>query len=392
MARVKSKKFDGVYYNDLKNGERAYSITYKDGENKKVWLKVGLHSAGVREAFCKAKRDEILNNQRLGEEPPAIATRKKSTSLKFSDVWEKYIENKAMVEALRNDFKGRYKRYMAPLIGTEPANTLNKDHLKKFREDVQKIAKRKDPKGNALLSPRSVDIMITAIGTAYNYWNSTVTNEKDKLVNPVPSLRADDRQHVTKQDMQKRDVRRERFLKRDELLLLKEAVKDIPLIRLFVAISLSTGARLSSVLAIQKAHIDMETRTITLINTKAGGSRYSGFINDELFELLKDRLSHIKPYQHVVSIDGNLITDRIIQRPLQRIINKLFNEGLDMRDTANRVVIHTLRHTFASHLAIAGTPIITIKTLLDHKDIATTMRYAKLMPDAGSDAVRGLNL
>lgn len=331
MARLKSKKYDGVYYNDLKNGDKAYSITYKDNENKKVWLKVGLHSAGVREAFCKQKRDEILNNQRLGEEPPAIATRKKSTTLKFSDVWEKYIENKAMVDALRNDFKGRYKRYMLPLIGTEPANTLNKDHLKKFREDVQKIAKRKDPKGVALLSPRSVDIMITAIGTAYNYWNSTVTNEKDKLVNPVPSLRADDRQHVTKQDMQKRDVRRERFLKRDELLLLKEAVKDIPLVRLFVAISLSTGARLSSVLAIQKAHIDMETRTITLINTKAGGSRYSGFINDELFELLKDRLSNIKPYQHVVSIDGNLITDRIIQRPLQRILNKLFNEGLDMR-------------------------------------------------------------
>ncbi|MDP2077321.1 MAG: site-specific integrase [Sulfuricurvum sp.] len=389
---TKSNKYTGIYYNELQNGDKAYYITYKDGEGKMKRIKIGLHSAGVREAFCKQKRDEILNNQRLGEEPPAIATRKKSTSLKFSDVWEKYIENKAMVDVLRNDFRGRYNRYMSPLIGTEPANTLNKDHLKKFREDVQKIAKRKDKDGKALLSPRSVDIMITAIGTAYNYWNSTVQNEKDKLVNPVPSLRADDRQHVTKQDMQKRDVRRERFLKRDELLLLKEAVKDIPLVRLFVAISLSTGARLSSVLAIQKAHIDMETRTITLVNTKAGGSRYSGFINDELFELLKDRLSHIKPYQHVVSIDGNLITDRIIQRPLQRIINKLFNEGLDMRDTANRVVIHTLRHTFASHLAIAGTPIITIKTLLDHKDIATTMRYAKLMPDAGSDAVRGLNL
>lgn len=389
---TKSNKYTGIYYNELQNGDKAYYITYKDSEAKMKRVKVGLHSAGVREAFCKQKRDEILNNQRLGEEPPAIATRKKSTSLKFSDVWEKYINNKAMVEALRNDFRGRYNRYMNPLIGTEPANTLNKDHLKKFREDVQKIAKRKDKDGKAVLSPRSVDIMITAIGTAYNYWNSTITNEKDKLVNPVPSLRADDRQHMTKKEFQKRDIRRERFLKRDELILLKEAVKDIPLVRLFVAISLSTGARLSSVLAIQKTGIDMETRTITLINTKAGGSRYSGFINDELFELLKDRLSNIKPYQNVVSIDGNLITDRIIQRPLQRIINKLFNEGLDMRDTANRVVIHTLRHTFASHLAIAGTPIITIKTLLDHKDIATTMRYAKLMPDAGSDAVRGLNL
>jgi integrase len=389
---IKSNKFTGVYYNELQSGDKAYYITYKDFDSKMKRVKVGLHSAGVREAYCKQQRDEILNKQRLGEDPPAIAIRKKSTNLKFSDIWVKYIENKAMVEPLRKDFAGRYTRYMGPLIGTVPAASLSKEHLKKFREDVQKIAKRKDPKGNALLSPRSVDIMITAIGTAYNYWNSTLKNEKERISNPVPSLRADDRQHITKQDMQKRDIRRERFLKRDEIQLLKEAIKDMPLVRLFVAISLSTGARLSSVLAIQKAHIDMETRTIILINTKAGGSRYNGFINDELYELLKISLPKLKPYQHVVSKDGDIITDRIIQRPLQRILNKLYNEGLDMRDAANRVVIHSLRHTFASHLAIVGTPIITIKTLLDHKDIATTMRYAKLMPDAGSDAVRRLNL
>ncbi|MCX6074904.1 MAG: site-specific integrase [Campylobacterales bacterium] len=389
---TKSNKYTGVYFNELQNGDKAYYITYKDGEGKMKRVKIGLHSAGVREAFCKQKRDEVLNSQRLGEEPPAIVIRKKSTALKFEEVWTKYIDNKAMVERMRRDLKGRYARYMAPLLGDIPVSSMTKDHLKKFRDDVQKIVNAKNSNGKAVLSARSVDMMVSAIGTAFNYWNSTLLNDKDKIPNPVPSLRADDRQHVSKQEIQKRDIRRERFLKRDEIQLLKDAVSDIPLIKLFVALSLSTGARLGSVILIQKAHIDMETRTITLINSKAGGSRYSGFINNDLFTLLQETLPTLKPYHHVVSHDGNLITDRIVQRPLQRIINNLFNVGLDIRDTANRVVIHTIRHTFASHLAIAGTPIITIKSLLDHKDIATTMRYAKLMPDAGSDAVRGLNL
>ena len=55
-------------------------------------------------------------------------------------------------------------------------------------------------------------------------------------------------------------------------------------------------------------------------------------------------------------------------------------------------LIHTLRHTFASHLAINGTPIFTIQKLMNHKDIKMTLRYAKLSPDSGRDAVVGLGL
>ena len=40
-------------------------------------------------------------------------------------------------------------------------------------------------------------------------------------------------------------------------------------------------------------------------------------------------------------------------------MNELFNQGLEKDDSKNRTVIHTLRHTFASHLAINGTPIFT---------------------------------
>ncbi|WP_193356999.1 tyrosine-type recombinase/integrase [Aliarcobacter butzleri] len=42
----------------------------------------------------------------------------------------------------------------------------------------------------------------------------------------------------------------------------------------------------------------------------------------------------------------------------------------------NRTVIYTLKHTFASHLAINRIPIFTIKELMNHSDIEQTMRYA----------------
>ena len=47
---------------------------------------------------------------------------------------------------------------------------------------------------------------------------------------------------------------------------------------------------------------------------------------------------------------------------------------------------------FASHLAINGTPIFTIQKLMNHKDITMTMRYTKLAPDSGSEAIENLGL
>ena len=64
---------------------------------------------------------------------------------------------------------------------------------------------------------------------------------------------------------------------------------------------------------------------------------------------------------------------------------KLIKDEKDYRKY--KVVIHTLRHTFASHLAINGTPIFTIQKLMNHKDIKMTLRYAKLSPDSGRASV-----
>jgi integrase len=52
---------------------------------------------------------------------------------------------------------------------------------------------------------------------------------------------------------------------------------------------------------------------------------------------------------------------------------------------------HTLRHTFASHLAMRGVPMPVIKELLGHATITTTMRYAHVAPSALRTAIDMLN-
>lgn len=52
--------------------------------------------------------------------------------------------------------------------------------------------------------------------------------------------------------------------------------------------------------------------------------------------------------------------------------------------------LHVFRHTFASHLAMAGVPARTIQELARHEDLSTTMRYMHLSPSAKDEGINML--
>ncbi|MDY0403014.1 site-specific integrase [Sulfurovum sp.] len=366
MARVKSKKYDGVYLNHLKNGDISYSVLYKDINNKTQRITVGKKSQGITEQYCNQKRIETLNKVLLGEQPTSIQKRSKKSSITLDEVANKYLNYLQTTKSHSSykEIKSKYTNHLSHLKN-QGICSITKEQLIQIQ---QSMLKRK-------YAPKTINQVVELFGTIFNY------GFKEELYsNPNPTMRVT---HLSVNNT------RERFLNNEEIDLLFERIKDNELIYLFTKLALTTGARIQSILAIQKKDIDLASEFIH-INDFKSNTGYKAFITKELYLLLSKKIQNIYPNDYVVSLDGTKTTARQIQCRLKPILDELFNQGLEAQDNKNRVVIHTLRHTFASHLATNGTPIYTVQKLMNHKDIKMTQRYAKLSPDSGKEFIENL--
>jgi len=389
LAKRHRTKNQGIYFKDIEKTtvddkgkskttkhDKVYLIRYKY-DKKQVWVTVGKFSAGIREAYCVQKRNERLNKLRLGEEPPAIITRKRKVKgATVNDVFDYYIENKDMAEKSRKSFRGRYKKHMRDLIGAITAKDITAEQIIEVRNSIKGSLKTKD-------------MCIQILGASFNY---SIVNKYPDIVNPVNRVRALDRANESRSTKKAKRSQRQEYLKRDEIKQLRDEVKDDFLSLITIEMLLSTGVRISGALAVQKKDIDLEQGTIKLTDFKSGGDTYTGFISEPLKALLVEHVQKLGRNDYVLSLDGIETSYRYIASLLKKPLDKLFNDGLETDDSKNRIVIHSLRHTFASHLALQNVPLYTIKDLLHHANINMTMRYAKLSQEAGQIAVTRLGL
>lgn len=276
----------------------------------------------------------------------------------FRDLAEQYFQYKSIYnKSIKNDIS-RYNNHIADHL-----DNIKIDFIK--RADIEEIQIKLINKN---LSNKTVNHITTLISTMLEYAvdRELLTHNPAKLIR---KLRVNND--------------RERFLTVAEIRTLIDHFKDEYEPNLFIKLSLSTGARLNSVVELKRKHINYDNKTVLLHDYKSE-STYTAFLNAMALESLNE-LRDLRPEQNIFSLKYDYLQKRV-----QKAMNELFNQGLDKNDRINRVVVHTLRHTFASHLAINGTPIAILQRLMNHKTIAMTMRYAKLLPDTGRDYVEKL--
>lgn len=160
--------------------------------------------------------------------------------------------------------------------------------------------------------------------------------------------------------------RRLRFLSEEEIhKLIRNCSKQL---RPVVIVALSTGMRRSEILGLKWDDIDFKNNLIILTDTKSGYSREIK-IDDDLRRYLLDLKSK--------SSHDFIFLSRL-EKPYKDV-KTTFKTALRKANLKD-VNLTTLRHTFAAHHAMQGTPIPTLMKLMGHRTINMTMRYAHLSP------------
>jgi site-specific recombinase XerD len=157
----------------------------------------------------------------------------------------------------------------------------------------------------------------------------------------------------------------------EEVMKLIDGVQNIKH-RTILMLLYSSGMRVSEIANCKIADIDSKNMRIKIVQGKGAKDRYTIMSQQVLLELRAYYLIY-KPKEYL--FNGYKSGKRYSVRSIQHLMQKaLLKVGLESKN----YTIHTIRHSFATHLLDNGTDLYTIKELLGHNNIQTTMRYMHL--------------
>jgi integrase len=232
---------------------------------------------------------------------------------------------------------------------------------------LEKLKKQMSEAGKA---PRTIAYALALIRQVFNYAKShdlyCGDNPTSKVKKPYE------------------DNRRSRFLSYEEAeLLLGELERVSQFLHDMALLSLHCGLRAGEIFNLTWNDVNWNNNTILIKDTKSKRNRHAVMTADVKAMLkrrsLQNRVDIVFP-----SRTGDKTTEA--SRSFDRTIERL---GLNERitDRRQKVVFHTLRHTYASWLVMSGVDLYTVQKLMGHSTMAMTERYSHLAPDHLKKAV-----
>ncbi|MCX5804232.1 MAG: site-specific integrase [Proteobacteria bacterium] len=325
-----ARKVKGLY----KRGN-VWWCAYKSVTGKVVRESTGFINYDMAIDFLTKRKADVM----VGIEPEV----KKMVNYTFQELATEYLkwcERQRCFKSKRN-----FVKQLGEAFSNIPLRQFNTMMLEHFQtERLQK--------GN---KPATVNRLIATIKHAFHKgcdWNM-VDEGTMKCIKRVKLLEENNR--------------RLRYLSKEECQALINACDSH--LKPIVIMALNTGMRKSEILGLRWDNVDLRHGFILLDVTK-NGERREIPINDTLratLEALPRRL------------DGGYVFYDPKTGERYKEVKRSF--GTALRKAGIRdFKFHDARHTFASHLVMAGVDITTVKELLGHKTLTMTLRYAHLAP------------
>jgi integrase/recombinase XerD len=156
----------------------------------------------------------------------------------------------------------------------------------------------------------------------------------------------------------------------DEMARLLDAAPGLKY-KAALSVAYGAGLRVSEVVALKISDIDSKRMVIRVEQGKGRKDRYV-MLSPHLLELLRAWWKAARP-------QGWLFPGQNRVNPLTtRQLNRACHDAARMADIKKRVSLHTLRHSFATHLLEQNVDIRVIQVLLGHAKLDTTALYTRV--------------
>lgn len=325
--------------------------------------------------------DFYFRGKRIVRKVPGGITNRDIAQQYENDLKLKFLKGEIGLTRVNPDLSSLIEEYLEYSRTNKAPSSCSRDEralqtfrtvsgLTKFAELTPLAMERYKKERSKAVSKRTVNLELTAVKTMLN---RCVELEliPDNPIRTVKKIRGPEYKEIE-------------FLSKAEIKALLASLTSTyyPLVFTY----LQTGLRRSELVFLEWTDIDFDKKLIRVINkqahpTKSYKPRHIP-IDDKLITVFNSiPRSPTSPYVFLT------------ERGTQRFNNLVANLKRAARKAKIRknVTVHMLRHTYASHLVMAGVDLTTVKALLGHADIHTTMRYAHLAPEHLKDAVNKLH-
>jgi integrase len=331
----------GIYKRDQERGDHSYWISWLFN-GRRYRKRIGSSSKKTAEAVLAKIKTEIAEGKFLD--------RKKERKIKFRDLADTYMEKHAKPNkrSWKSTDQGLVNNLVA-FFGDRHIHEIDVLLVEDFKAERRKH-----------VSSATVNRSLSCLRCMFNRaidWDILTSNPMRK-VKRLPEKN-----------------KRLRFLERHEIVRLLNCCR--PLLRAVITVAIHTGMRKAEITNLKWRDVDFKRDLITLLKTKNGKARYI-LLNKPAKDALVGVLKNSESEFIFCKKDGSRFN---VRKSFETACKKAKIQ--DFR-------FHDLRHTFASHLAMSGVDLITIKELLGHETLEMTQRYAHLTRDHKASAVASL--